>query len=339
MPITSGKIAELAGVSRGTVDRALHNRGGVNPDVEKRIKQLASELGYKPDRAGKALSCRKNPPKIGIILNSLGNPFFDEVKRGIDDAKNSLSDFGLEILLKETKGYRVEDQLRALDEFAAEGVRGIVIMPLDDGRIADKMNELSEGGICFVTVNTDICGTKRIAYVGSDYEKGGRTAAGLANLIVRDEIYALIVTGSAKNSGHNKRIQGFTEVMSGRADFNTVGIVENGDDEKRAYTVTAETLRLHPKINVIYMVSAGVGGVARAAMEHEGKIHILCFDSTPGVVSLVKEGVIDATVCQEPYEQGLRAVQILFDAAVNGIMPKSEFNYTDCRIKIRQNIE
>ena len=95
VPVTSGKIAELAGVSRGTVDRALHNRGGVNPEVEKKIKQLADQLGYKPDRAGKALSSRKNPPKIGVLLNSVGNAFFDEVKRGIAAAEKELADFRL----------------------------------------------------------------------------------------------------------------------------------------------------------------------------------------------------------------------------------------------------
>ena len=45
MPVTVKQIAELAGVSRGTVDRALNGRGNVRPEVEKRIlKKLAAEL-------------------------------------------------------------------------------------------------------------------------------------------------------------------------------------------------------------------------------------------------------------------------------------------------------
>lgn len=339
MPVTSGKIAELAGVSRGTVDRALHNRGGVNPEVEKRIKRLAEQLGYKPDRAGKALSSRKNPPKIGVLLNSLGNPFFDEVKRGIAAAGSELADFRLKIMLKELKGYRVEDQLSSLEEFAAAGVKGIVIMPLNDPRVAEKMNELSEKGIGFVTVNTDIGGTKRIAYVGCDYIKSGRTAAGLAELIQPGETNLLIITGSVKNMGHNERISGFIETAEGRSGLHLTDIAENQDDEETAYRVAAQKLREHPEINMIYMVSAGVSGAARAVSERSGKIHILCFDSTPQVVSLVKDKIITATICQEPFKQGYRSVQILFDAVVNGILPENELQYTDCQIKIRQNIE
>ena len=55
MAVTSQQIAELAGVSRGTVDRALHNRGRVNPEVAARIFKIAEELGYKPNVIGQAL--------------------------------------------------------------------------------------------------------------------------------------------------------------------------------------------------------------------------------------------------------------------------------------------
>ena len=44
MGITSQKIAELAGVSRGTVDRALNHRGGVKPQVQRRIEELMRTL-------------------------------------------------------------------------------------------------------------------------------------------------------------------------------------------------------------------------------------------------------------------------------------------------------
>ena len=46
MPTTIKDIAKAANVSRGTVDRALNDRGGVNPDVAARIKTLASEMGF-----------------------------------------------------------------------------------------------------------------------------------------------------------------------------------------------------------------------------------------------------------------------------------------------------
>ena len=45
MAVTLQQIAEAAGVSRGTVDRALNNRGRIRPEVEERIKRIAREMG------------------------------------------------------------------------------------------------------------------------------------------------------------------------------------------------------------------------------------------------------------------------------------------------------
>ena len=54
MAVTIKRIAELAGVSTGTVDRALHDRGRVDPKVAKRVKQIAEELHYQPTSVAKS---------------------------------------------------------------------------------------------------------------------------------------------------------------------------------------------------------------------------------------------------------------------------------------------
>ena len=46
MGVTLQQIAEAAGVSRGTVDRALNNRGRINPEVAEMVKKTAEEMGY-----------------------------------------------------------------------------------------------------------------------------------------------------------------------------------------------------------------------------------------------------------------------------------------------------
>ena len=42
-------IAELAGVSKGTIDRVIHNRGNVAKDVEDKVKQLLADINYQPN--------------------------------------------------------------------------------------------------------------------------------------------------------------------------------------------------------------------------------------------------------------------------------------------------
>ena len=55
MKFTIKQIADMAGVSRGTVDRVIHNRYGVKPDVKERVEKILTEINYKPNVIAQAL--------------------------------------------------------------------------------------------------------------------------------------------------------------------------------------------------------------------------------------------------------------------------------------------
>lgn len=87
MAVTMQQIADLAGVSRGTVDRALNNRGRIRPEVAEKIKMIAKELGYQPNIAAKALSSGNQILRIGVILQYADTPTIQTVLEGAKDAK------------------------------------------------------------------------------------------------------------------------------------------------------------------------------------------------------------------------------------------------------------
>ena len=64
--VTIKKIAELCGVSRGTVDRVLNGRGRVKPETAEAVMNMVKQLGYKPNPAGKALAARRHLSLIHI---------------------------------------------------------------------------------------------------------------------------------------------------------------------------------------------------------------------------------------------------------------------------------
>ena len=57
-------IAALAGVSTGTVDRVLHNRGEVSQKSRKKIEKILTELNYQPNIYATALASKKNIPLL-----------------------------------------------------------------------------------------------------------------------------------------------------------------------------------------------------------------------------------------------------------------------------------
>ncbi len=176
MATTIKDIAALAGVSRGTVDRVLNNRGSVNPATAEKINEIAKALDYKPNKAGLALAAQKKKLKLGVVLFSTDNPFFADVLKGIYEKADDLAGYNCAVLVKQIP-INVDAQLSAIDELLAQEVNGIAIAPQNDERIRTRINELSKQGIPVVTFNTDIENSTRIAYVGSNYTKSGRTAA------------------------------------------------------------------------------------------------------------------------------------------------------------------
>lgn len=340
MSITIKQIAEKAGVSRGTVDRALNNREGINPSVAKRIKKIAQDLGYTPNRAGKALASKKNPIQIGVILNSIGNTFFDDVINGINFAQEEYKDFSLNVHLIELKGYDVSEQLTKINELIEKNVNAIVLTPINDKLISDKINQLINNGISVVKLNSDLENTEKSVYIGCDYEKSGKTSAGLLNLFCKNDNTNIgIVTGSLKMLGHQQRVKGFMEVC--KNDFkntNIVGIVENNDDNDISYQVTKQLLTKHT-INALYFCAGGVTGGIKAVDEicKNNRPIIICCDDTPEIRNLLLEDKINATVCQQPFNQGYESIKSIFNKLMVGEFSFKQM-YMQNEIKIKYNI-
>lgn len=340
MSITISDIAQLAGVSRGTVDRVLNNRGNVKPDIQEKIKNIASEYGYKPNTLAKALVTRKKKFLIGIIINSIGNHFFDDVLLGIEAAKSDIFDYGITVITKKLKGYNAQEQLSSIEALIAEGVHALAITPINDDIISQKLNLISQE-IPVVTFNNDIEQTDRFAFVGCDYYKSGKTAGELMTKITQRPCKVGIITGSIKILGHNKRIEGFNEIIKNdNISIQIADIIENNDDEQTSYEVTKQLLLNNNDITALYFTAGGVEGGIRAVCEQNmaQKLKIITFDATPVVISNIEKGIIDFTICQQPYLQGYTTVKVLSDYLVSGISPIKKNIYLDIEIKLKSNL-
>lgn len=335
-------IAVLAGVSRGTVDRALNNREGVNREVAERIRRIAADKGYKTNRAALGLAARKRPFRIGAIFPVEGNMFFEEVIDGVHAAEETLSDNGVSVLIKTMKGYSVEGQLALIDKLCEEGIQALVIVAANEHPIAQRLNELVDQGIPVVACNTDIEGTHRLCYVGTDYLKNGRIAAGLMALVADGKIYrTVILTGSIHVLGHNQRISGFHDAVTQyHPNIRILDVFETLDDVDQAYGITLDMLHKYKNIDAIYMTAGGIGGACRALTEtgNVGKIKLFTHDCTSETKPLLESGIISATICQDPFQQGYMPVMLLFDYFLDKQTPAADLIYTKIDILIRESV-
>lgn len=336
---TIKEIAALAGVSRGTVDRVLNQRGSVNPATAEKIRAIAKELDYKPNVAGLVLAAQKKKLKIGVILFSPENLFYADVLAGVNEKAEELAGYNCTVLIRQIS-FGVEEQLAVMDELVAEEVNGIALAPYNDERVREKINELFERGIPTITLNTDIENSMRIAYVGSNYTKSGATAAGLLRLMTHNQVNVGIITGSSNILCHTERIAGFTETLRPYRDtIRIADIVEVHDDEIESYEKTTRLLTVHPEINALFFAAGGVYGGCRAvtALGLQGKMRIIAYDMVPTTKELMRKGTIAAVICQQPKHQGSKPLSLLFTYLTTGELPDKEYNYVAVDIRIREN--
>lgn len=337
---TMKEIAELAGVSRGTVDRVLNHRGVVNEETRKKVLDIAELLDYQPNKAGIALAAQKKKLKIGVLLFGIENPFFDEVLQGLHAKAKELSIYGCTIVEKQIP-FSLEEQLSAIDELASDGINGLILSPYNDPQIQKKIDQLFEAGIPCVTINTDIPNSKRIAYVGSDFHKCGQTAGGLLSLFTSDSAKIGIVTGSHKVLCHEERIAGLQDFLKQTdSSMEIISIVENNDDDYKSYEVVNTLLQEHPDLSALYFTAAGVYGGCRALLngKTDSALSVISFDAVPSTVEMLKAGVISATITQQPEEQGACSLSLLIEYLLSSNQPEQEFNYMDLSIKIKENL-
>ena len=337
---TIKEIAVLAGVSRGTVDRVLNKRGGVHPDTQARILEIAKALDYRPNKAGIVLSAQRKNLKLGVVMFGTNNPFFDDVKEGLNDIESELSCYNCDIFIKTTPSFNEKDQIDAIDDLVEMGINALAIAPQNQEGVVRKIDELREKGIPTITFNSDLPSSSRIAYVGSNYRKSGETVAGLMKLFDhKGHLNIGIVGGAPSVLCHTERIEAFKEYMEKTPSVNIVDTVWNNDDDVTCYTVVNKMLSEHPEINALYFTAGAIEGGCRAVIEtgrHKDMI-IVAHDKVPSTVELIKNDVIKATVCQQPYVQVTKPLQMLFDYLTTGETPQ-EINYTDIEIYIKENI-
>ena len=337
MAVTAQQIAELAGVSRGTVDRALHNRGRVNPEVAAKIHKIAAELGYKPNLIGQALVKSRREFKLGAILQSTETPTMQIVRAGVQRAAEELAASGVELIMRENRGLDTEMVLEHIEELVSQGVQGLAIAPNNSPEIRQCIDELYEQGIPVITLNSDAPGSRRLAFIGMDNYRAGQTAAGLLRLMLPEGGKVLPLAGHLNNTAHNNRLNGFMDTINGETgnEIELLAFQPCFDRDDYAHEITQHALRANPDLTGIYVASNGQAG-ACAAVEEEGrkgKVKVVAFDLNPMNMELLQSDSLSFVLDQKAFEQGYRPPFLLFDYLQNKKAPEKK----NCFIRISQS--
>lgn len=339
--VTMQQIADRCGVSRGTVDRALHHKEGVREEVAERIRATAREMGYISNRL---VMQQTRQWKIGVVLHSGHSAFVQMLCELFSSFSERELIPNITVIVRVMQDMDVQHQLTLIDELVTtEHIDGLALMPLANTLVRDRINTLSEKmGIPVVTFNTDITDANRLAYVGADNIAAGRAAAALLGMVMQGRGSVLPILG--QRSGHYADSQRYTGFLNEMAEnFPGIRILHpecSFLDENLAERIASRAIHSEEEVNGFYLTSAGREGVYRAvnAAENREKIHIVVHDITEGNVRMVKQGTVDFIIGQDVKTQGTLPIRLLYDYLERHQFPKERMNITDITVKFRCNV-
>ncbi|MBT7068737.1 MAG: LacI family DNA-binding transcriptional regulator [Verrucomicrobia bacterium] len=170
MAIVMKDIADRLGVSRTAVSYALSGTGRLDPETRERIKQVAAEMGYRPNLAASSMQTGKTRT-IGVIV-AMRDPFFARVLQGIHDAL-AVRNY-MPLLLAPSRREALLDQIHRLID---RRVDGVILRPPNDLDADVWREEVEKWHIPLVTVDAPLPTAPHVDFVGTNDEKGGALVA------------------------------------------------------------------------------------------------------------------------------------------------------------------
>lgn len=308
------RIAELANVSIGTVDRALHGRNGIREATRQRILQIVREIGYTPNLAARALSSRMGI-RIGVCIPREIRFFYDQVWSGVLDEARRLTALGVHFEFRPVRSLG-EDDTKALKELLKANVDGIVVTAGNPKGLLPLIDEAEEKGIRVVCVSTDAPESRRSTIVCVEPWLNGHLAGELMGKFLPAHSKVAVVAGMLRALDHRKKTDGFVDAFPRHCRGGVIiDTLEGHEDEDESFQKTFDLLGRVPDLAGLYVNTVNCLPVCRAlgARGLAGKVRLITTDLFAEMAPYFEKGTISASIYQQPYRQGQSAVRLLAD--------------------------
>jgi LacI family transcriptional regulator len=316
------EIAKSLGISIGTVDRALHDRPGINKETRRRILQRAKALGYRPNLAARFLVSQKQL-RIGVNLPREIASFFDLVREGIVEAVHSVETSDVQLIHRVYPGLG-DGEEEALAEALADDLQGLIMVPGQPETLAPLLKKAALRRLPVVCVNTDAPEVEHLATVCVDSLTTGSLVGELMGRFLAGRGRVMVVTGQLSTTDHAQKVAGFRRALSEMwPDLRIAAVVEAHDHEPEAYEKCRQVLTSTPDIAGVYVSTVNSVPVLRA-IEDLGLVAptVITSDLFPALAPLIESGRVAATMYQRPSIQGQLAFRALYKFLVDGVRPR-----------------
>lgn len=338
-------IAKLSGVSTGTVDRILHNRGKVSPEAKAKVDKVLKEINYQPNLIARSLALKKKYHFIIVTPQFREGEYWAKIAEGVDQAEQELFSYNVTIERLYFNQYDTGSFDALIPRIEQSDCQGVVLSTLFmEGTIA-LTNKLDELQIPYVLIDSYIEHTHAISYYGTHSYDSGYIAGRLLleQISPTDDIviFRFFRKGDQASTQVSKREEGFRNYLLKnhyQGQLHTIRMFGEGED--------GNTEQLKSFFQANKQVNAGIIFNSRACLigEYFDKLKLtshfklIGYDVLDANIKYLNSGLITHLIAQRPEVQGLQSVKALFRHLVLE-KENNPINYMPIDILMKENIQ
>jgi DNA-binding LacI/PurR family transcriptional regulator len=301
-------VAAEAGVSRGTVSRALNGGRNVSPAALESVLAAVRKTGYVANSAARSLVTQR-AHSIAFVLTEPQSRLFEDPNFSIllQACTQELAEHDLPLLLM-TASSDVERK-RTSRFLAAGHVDGVLLVSSHTGN--PLIDELRQFDIPVVTCGKPLGHEGGVAYAAADDRAGARSM--VRHLRERGRTRIATITGPLDTPGGVERLAGYHDVLG---EDSAPELIAQGDYSRAGgEAAMAELLAKAPDLDAVFVASDLMAAGALTVLQDAGlrvpeDVAVGGFDDS-GIASTTRPAL---TTVRQPFERITREmVRLLLD--------------------------
>lgn len=318
-------IAELAGVSKGTVDRVLHKRGKVSEDALKKVNKVLDAIDFRPNPIAKNLKNNKIYRLCLLFPSPVQDAFWQPCLAAVAEIEDNYRNFGIQI-----EQYPFDaDSTKSFTETARRVIESapdaILMVPLFYYEAQEISEQCEKADILISTFNNTIDAESPRNFIGQDLYQSGRIAAKLFDMLMNKGHLAVVhIDQDFKNATHmQEKERGFLQYFEekGTADFSVSKFNIKKDPTADYKAILQAYLDENPSIDGLFITTSKTHIAADINAESNKKRTLIGYDLIEKNTQHLQKGRIDFLIHQNIKKQtfyGLRnlAEHFLFDKEI-----------------------
>ncbi len=344
--ITIKDIAKLAGVSRGTVDRALNGRGSITDEKRQKILSIAKELGYEKNVIASTLAHNKQYNIALVMPSAEKDPFWELPLKGIEKSRRFTEQYGINTKffffdLSDKNDYRLQ-----LEKALKMQPDGILTAPVFFTESIQFFQMAWQNQVPVFTINTEIFHQDIQCYIGQNSFACGELAGRLFDTsnIKFKTILALTLGHDSKNAKHIQDkldgLRSYNRIHQTGNEVINVGIADFEDVSYLSKTIN-ECIKEHTNLGGLFFTNSRAYHVLNLLDKLDTSLENITtigFDLIEPNIKLLNEHRLNFIINQDPIKQGyLGMINILNHFVFKKEIPSKQYLPID--IVVKENAE